>query len=208
MYEYPSIRNTRKIPCVEGIAFDKIDGSNFRAKWSYKSGFTLFGTRTQLVDGTTPYWNNVVELFQQTIAEPLHESLSKNFRDEKQAIVFSEFYGENSFAGRHVEERHKLITFDIYLEKAKKFLLPQDFIDFTKEANVEIPRVVYRGKNDAVLVARVRKDEFNTPEGIIFKGSKRVGNFSGGVLQCKIKTWAYIEKLKEIYKDNWEKYGE
>lgn len=208
MYEYPSIRNTRKIPCVEGIAFDKIDGSNFRAKWSHKSGFTLFGTRTQLVDGTTPYWNDVVTLFQKTIAEPLHQTLSDNFRDEKQAIVFSEFYGDNSFAGRHEEEPHRLITFDIYLDKSKKFLLPQDFIAIGNEAGVEIPRIVYRGKNDATLVARVRADEFKTPEGIIFKGSKRVGNFSGGVLQCKIKTWAYIDKLKAMFKEDWEKFGE
>lgn len=204
MYEYPSIRNTRKIPCVEG----KIDGSNFRAKWSFKSGFTLFGTRTQLVDGTTPYWNNVVELFQKTIADQLHQTFSDHFRNEKQAIVFSEFYGDNSFAGRHVDEPHRLITFDIYLEKYKKFLLPQDFISVANEANIEIPRIVYRGKNDAALVARVRKNEFNTPEGIIFKGKNRVGNFSGGVLQCKIKTWAYIDKLKEMFKEDWEKFGE
>lgn len=208
MYEYPSIRNTRKIPCVEGIAFDKIDGSNFRAKWSHKSGFTLFGTRTQLVDESTPYWNNVVKLFKETIAEPLHQSLSENFKREKQAIVFSEFYGENSFAGRHKEERHKLITFDILLEKSKKFLLPQDFISFTEEAGIEIPRVVYHGKNDYAFVQQVRKDDFNTPEGIIFKGKTRVGNFSGGVLMCKIKTYSYMDKLKEIFKDDWEKYSE
>lgn len=208
MYEYPSIRNTRKIPCVEGIAFDKIDGSNFRAKWSYKSGFTLFGTRTQLVDGSTPYWNNVVDLFQKTVAEQLHQSLSENFKNEKQAIIFSEYYGENSFAGRHQDEPHKLITFDIYLDKLKKFLLPQEFIALSKQSNIEIPRVVYRGRNDAELVECVRRNDFSTPEGIIFKSSKRVGSFSGGVLMCKIKTWAYIEKLKEMFKDDWEKYSE
>jgi hypothetical protein len=207
MYEYPSIRNTRRIPCVEGIAFDKIDGSNFRAKWSHKHGFTLFGTRTQLVDNTTPYWSNVIDLFKAEYAEPLHQTLSQNFKNEKQAIVFSEFFGENSFAGRHREERHKLITFDVMLEKNKKFLLPQDFVKVIGNA-VEIPRVVYRGKNDAGFVMQVRKNEFDTNEGVIFKGTSRTGSFSGGVLMCKIKTYSYLDKLKEMFKDDWEKYGE
>lgn len=207
MYEYPSIRNFKRIPTCDGIAFDKIDGSNFRAKWSFKSGFTLFGTRTQLVDDSSPYWNNVITLFKATIADPLHQTLSENFKNEKQAMVFSEFYGENSFAGRHQEERHKLITFDVMLDKSKKFLLPQDFIKIIGSA-VEIPRVVYEGKNDSDFIKRVRNNEFNTNEGVIFKGMNRIGSFSGGVLMCKIKTYAYLDKLKETFKEEWEKYGE
>jgi len=34
------------------------------------------------------------------------------------------------------------------------------------------------------------------------------GAFAGGIWMCKIKTQAYIDKLKEQFKDNWQQYGE
>lgn len=39
MVEYPSIQNSSKAPRKNCIAFEKLDGSNFRAKWTQKNGF-------------------------------------------------------------------------------------------------------------------------------------------------------------------------
>lgn len=55
MIEYPSIQNSSKAPRKNCVAFDKLDGSNFRAKWTAKRGFDTFGTRTQLIDETSEY---------------------------------------------------------------------------------------------------------------------------------------------------------
>lgn len=108
MIEYPSISNTKRVKFGDRvIVFDKIDGSNFRAKWNKKNGFCLFGTRTQLIDETTPYWSSVYELFMNTIADKLEIFCIKSKKDN--IVIFSEFYGDNSFAGHHVDEPHRLI---------------------------------------------------------------------------------------------------
>jgi hypothetical protein len=207
MIEYPSIANTKRVPFgMEVIVFDKIDGSNFRAKWTKKNGFCLFGTRTQLVDETTPYWNNIVSMFNETISEPLHKYLSSKKLDN--VVVFSEYYGENSFAGRHVDdEPHRLITFDLYDIKKKSFLHPESFISDIAPI-VETPKVLDRVKMSYELILKVRHGEYNVKEGVICKGIERKGNFSGGIPMYKIKTMEYLDKLKERFKDEWEKYAE
>lgn len=42
MIEYPEIINSSKAPRLACIAFDKLDGSNIRIKWTQKRGFDLF----------------------------------------------------------------------------------------------------------------------------------------------------------------------
>lgn len=208
MFEYPSMKNTKRAKFgSDGILFDKIDGSNFRAKWTRKKGFDLFGTRTQLIDETTPYWNNIISLFNSTIREPL----SKHFNDkmkQNSLIVFSEYYGDNSFAGRHKDdEDHRLITFDIYDDKNKVFMPPDVFINNLSNL-VEIPLVLDRTKLSFELIMDVRNGKYDVNEGVIFKELKRDGSFAGGVPMYKIKTMKYLDKLKDQFKDEWEKYGE
>lgn len=208
MKEYPSIQNSKKLPLnIPVIVFDKLDGSNFRAKWSPKKGFHLFGTRTQLISESTPYWGSVVTLFKETIEQPLHELFVKKFSKENNIIVFSEYYGENSYAGRHEEEVHEIVPFDILIEKTRKFLLPQHFIE-TINNSVKIPRVVYEGKITEEFIEKVRNGEFDNKEGVICKGMQTYGNYAGGVLMHKIKTYAYLESLKNRFGDEWSKYAE
>jgi len=197
MIEYPSIRTSAKIPRAKGIAFDKLDGSNIRVKWTSKKGFELFGTRTQLIDESAEFWGGVVKLFKEKYAQDIDKILAKNFKNDK-VILFSEFYGEDSFAGRHSDkkETYKIVPFDLYVEKQKKFLLPQEFIKMFSDT-VETPRVVHEGYIGTDLILRVRANEFNLTEGIIFKGTERYGYFSGGVLMCKVKTQEYLDKLKK-----------
>lgn len=145
MIEYPSMQNSSKAPRKECMVFEKLDGSNFRAKWTEKKGFTTFGTRTQLVDETTEYWGQVVALFRNTLEESLSKILEKECRNKRDAIVFGEFFGENSFAGRHEDEPHKVVPFDILIgHKQRKFVRPQDFVKLL-DGKVEIPRVISGG---------------------------------------------------------------
>lgn len=202
------MQNSSKAPRKECIAFDKLDGSNFRTKWTNKKGFSLFGTRTQLIDETSEYWGDMVKVFKRTIEEPLHECLKSNFTNEREIIVFGEYFGLNSFAGRHEDEEKKIVTFDILVgHKLRKFVNPKDFIKLTENV-VEIPRVVYRGNLNEEFIKNVREDKFDTFEGVICKGTQSAGNASGGIWMCKIKTQRYLDSLKEKFKDEWQKYAE
>lgn len=210
MKEYPSIINSSKAPKQECIAFDKLDGSNFRAKFNHKNGFCLFGTRTQLIDGSTPFWNRMINVFNNTLKNDLEIFFKrdKEFRNIKEIICFGEFFGDNSFAGLHDEtEVQKIVLFDVMLvnKGTYKFLLPQEFI---KKFNfIELPEVVYRGKLNDDFIQSVRNSE-SLNEGVICKGVERNGAFAGGVWQCKIKTQKYFDKLKGKFKEQADKYWE
>ena len=211
MIEYPSIPNSSKAPRLKCVAFDKLDGSNFRAKWTQKRGFDVFGTRTQLIDESDPFWGQMVTLFKNSVASALDDKFRKDktFRDEREIIVFSEFFGEQSFAGRHVEgDPKKIVVFDVLTgHKNRKFVKPMDFVREFHEI-VELPIVIYTGNLNEEFIAAVRRNDFNLNEGVICKGSIPVGNSVGGIWQCKIKTQAYFDRLKALYQENWEKYAE
>ena len=51
MKQYPKILYFDQAPINEQCyAFDKIDGSNFRAEWSKKRGWYKFGTRNTMIN--------------------------------------------------------------------------------------------------------------------------------------------------------------
>ncbi len=89
MIEYPSIINSSKAPRKACIAFDKLDGSNFRAKYTQKKGFHVYGTRTQSIDETSEMWGEMVTIFKrdhQKIFTDLFKT--KSYRDYREIIVF------------------------------------------------------------------------------------------------------------------------
>jgi hypothetical protein len=190
------------------IAFDKIDGSNFRAKYTQKEGFCLYGTRTQLINHETPFWGEMVTVFENTIKNELESIFKKEkeFRDFREIIVFGEFFGEDSFAGRHGNSEKKIILFDVLCgHKQRKFVLPQDFIKIFKD--FPIPRVIRRGNLNEFFIQEIREDK-DLMEGVICKGTERSGAFAGGVWQCKIKTNLYLQKLKENFGEEAKLYWE
>jgi hypothetical protein len=208
MIEYPSINNSSKAPRKECLAFNKLDGSNVRFKWTQKQGFSVFGTRTQLIDETTPYWGQVVDLFKSTLAAPLDKFFrtSKDYRDYREIICFGEFFGPDSFAGRHKDGSKKIVLFDILLgHKQRKLVLPQQFIkDFSF---IETPEVVYRGVLNDSFIESVRNST-TLNEGVICKGVERSGAAFGGVWMAKIKTRSYFDRLRGEFPDDYNKYWE
>ncbi len=210
MLEFPSIINSSKAPRKHCIAFDKLDGSNFRAKFTQKQGFHVFGTRTQLIDETSEFWGDMVKVFKDKLESPLYELFkkSKDFRDYREIIVYGEYLGENSFAGRHEpNEDHEIIIFDVLLgHKQRKFLKPREFIKIIGK-EVSIPDVVHEGNLNDEFIKTIRENT-TLKEGVICKGTEPSGAFAGGVWTCKIKTQAYLDKLKNKFGDEWEKYGE
>ena len=111
-----------------------------------------------------------------------------------------ELYGEHSFAGQHApKDKKKVALFDVMVDGA--FLPPDQFIQFFQPFN--IPKVVFQGKFSGQLFVDVRNGKYPVSEGVVVKGV--VG---GQVYMAKIKTEAYLQKLKDKFQDNWKNYWE
>jgi len=146
----------------------------------------------------TNYEDDLISLFQN------NSELNKY----KEIVIFGEFIGENSFAGRHEDEPHDIIFFDILCgHRQRKFLKPQDFIRTISDI-VPVPKIVYEGALTDEFINYVRQNKFSLKEGVICKGIETNGAFVGNTWMCKIKTNDYIQKLKNLFGEEWAKYGE
>lgn len=211
MIEYPTILPSSRAPRQSCIAFEKLDGSNIRVKYTQKKGFSLFGSRTQLIDQTHPHLGAICGIFFKDFEAPLTEIIEKNWPDEREVIVFGEFFGDKSFAGWHdlADTTKRFVLFDIMVgHKNRKFILPQEFIKLC-QGKVAIPRVVYEGNLNDQFIQSVREGDYGVEEGVVCKGKQRSGAARGGVWMAKIKTEKYLDALfNKFGQDGVAKYGE
>lgn len=206
MYQYPSIQGPNKAPHLPCMAFEKIDGSNLRFEWARKRGWTKFGTRHCLFDGSDETFGPAIGMFMDKYAEQIEKAVrdSKEYRNADRLTAFAEFFGQQSFAGQHVSGDPKdIVLFDLHVFK-KGTLGPREFVNLL--GHLDIARLVYEGILNDTLVGDVRAGKFSTRqasnEGVVCKGG------SGHHLWMrKIKTQSYMDRLKASFKD-WEKYGE
>jgi hypothetical protein len=212
MIEYPSIMSSAKAPREPCIAFDKLDGSNVRVKYTGNKGFHLFGSRTQMFDKGHPFLGAAVDIFYRDFENPLVDLIEDNFPNEREVIAFLEFFGDQSFAGWHEpnDPTKRLVCFDIMVgHKNRKFLMPQEFVKLTEKYKVTAPRVMYVGNLNEQLITDVRSGKYAVTEGVVCKGTQKTGAHRGGIWMCKIKTQAYLDKLFNRYGDEGlKKYGE
>ena len=211
MIEYPHIMLSSKAPREACIAFEKLDGSNCRVKYTNKKGFCLFGSRTQMFDKGHPFLGDAVDIFYKKYEDKLVDLIEKNFPHEREVIAFLEFFGPNSFAGWHEPSDPKdLVLFDIMVgHKNRKFLMPQEFIDLTASVEAPTPRVVYVGNLTEQFIQDVRDGKYNVIEGVVCKGAGRTGAHRGGMWMAKIKTKAYFDRLNVKFGEKEAKqYGE
>lgn len=211
MVEYPSISSSSKSPRQHCIAFEKYDGSNIRVKYTKKKGFNLFGSRTQLFDKSHPLLGEAIDIFYKQFDDALVDLIEDNWPNEREVIAFFEFFGEKSFAGNHEKNDPKsLVLFDLMIgHKNRKFLLPQDFVNFTAPLKIEIPKVIYNGNLNDQFIQDVREGKYNVFEGVVCKGTKRTGAARGNVWMAKIKTKKYLELIfVRLGEDGIKKFGE
>lgn len=194
MKAYPSIASStgKSFRAFEAHVFDKLDGSNLRWEWSPKRGWYKFGTRHRLFDETDEVFGCAVEIFRKEFAEPLEEFAR---RERWQGCVaFTEFWGENSFAGLHDPKEEKNLSL-IDLAVYKMGLMdPREFV----ELGAIVPTASYLGKFNWTrgFVERVRSGEVDgvTFEGVV--GKLMVGRKS---VMAKAKTSAWIDKVRALY---------
>lgn len=134
MKEYPSIAGSTGQAFVDlgdAYVFDKLDGSNLRFEVALKKGLVKQGTRRRLFDLSDPVFAEAIAVFNSTLLESV-QKLIKDNRWER-TIVFTEFWGENSFAGLHeASDKKHLSIFDINPYK-KGILGPREFLKLTEK---------------------------------------------------------------------------
>lgn len=225
MKEYNSIPRFFDDGTLRGeqvVAFNKLDGQNFRVKYTPKGAtkqqFTMFGSRHQYVDENTENFGDAVRFFKAKYEDILREIIVNNsgkkgvFNGVEELTLFFEWYGDNSFAGFHQpnDTMHLAMT-DMFLKK-KGYIEPPTFIDlFGKDDRIETPEVIYIGKLDMDFVNSIVNNDWtkegcqypNVKEGVVIKRSTLM---KGQRLpMCKVKTNWWIEKLHAtVPKEKWK----
>ncbi|MFY9222334.1 MAG: RNA ligase family protein [Blastocatellia bacterium] len=209
---YPKIPDSRNSPTKTCIAFKKYDGTNLHWVWERELSWYGFGTRRDRFDldaqgikdfnQAHPGLEQSSEIFLENFAKPLETIFLENpkYQTSPEIIVFTEFFGPNSFAGMHKKEDAKeLVMFDVQTDK--EIISPDEFIiDF---AELNIAEVVYKGKLTGKFKDDVREGKYDVVEGVICKGGK-----GDDLWMVKVKTYEYLEKLKQAFADDWENYWE
>jgi hypothetical protein len=218
MKEYPSISAAGHLLAQSAagylgrpfVAFDKLDGSNIRAEWDRKKGWHLFGSRRRLLDAAQPFLGQAIRL----ILDGYGDGLARVFTDvpalqkPQAATAYFEFFGPHSFAGQHdpevlrvpSNEPFQVVLIDVNLHK-RGFVSADEFVE--NFGHLGIPRVVHSGELTREFIADVRAGRFGTPEGIVCKGGEGHGRW-----MAKVKTTAYLKRLRAFFQDDWEKYWE
>lgn len=214
MLHYPKIPGSRNAPDGRCIAFEKYDGTNLHWEWDRDFGWHSFGPRREEFNLTESgidlfarkhaHLRESVEEFWDTLAGEVEKVFREhsNYREFHSLKIFTEFFGPNSFAGLHKEDDPKeLRLFDVWAEPFG-MIGPERFLsDF---GHLRAARVVYQGKLTGKFAEDVRQGKYGIAEGVVCKGG-----FGGAdIWMVKIKTYAYMERLKRAFADRWEEYWE
>lgn len=199
---YPKIPENSNKFLGKCIAFEKLDGTNMHWIRTPDVGWNLFGTRrTQFTlddQGIAEFQKEHPELaeapyiFQRAFVgiagDPPHK-----------LTLFTEFLGENSFAGSHQpNDKKRLVLFDAMVND--KLLTPKEFLDAFATFNppeeyddeFDLPAIIYSGKYNGQFADDVRKGKYPVKEGVVVKGI-----VDGEVFMTKVKTKAYIKRLEK-----------
>ena len=224
MKEYNSIKKFCDDETLHGeqvVAFNKLDGQNFRVKYNTKGAnkhqFTLFGSRTQLVDETTENFGEAVKFFKANYEDVLRKIIIENsgkksiFHNVEEITLFFEWYGDNSFAGFHQQgDKMHLALIDVFIKK-KGYIEPNTFIEVFYGKGVEVPEVIFKGKLDMNFVNSIVNNDWTNDdcqhprvkEGVVIK---RTTLLKGQRLpMCKVKTRWWLDKLHNSFSEEmWE----
>ncbi|PQO26333.1 RNA ligase family protein [Blastopirellula marina] len=214
MLHYPKIPGSKNAPLQRCVAFEKYDGTNLHWDWDRDFGWHAFGTRRDSFNLTEEgidqfrqrhaHLAECVALFYETLAEPLEQIFREqaDYKREQSCTAFAEFFGPNSFAGLHqAADPKELRLFDVATESSG-LLGPARFVD--DFAGLPIARVVYQGKLTGKFADDVRQGKYDIDEGVVCKG----GGDGEAHWMVKIKTDAYLARLKLAFAERWEDYWE
>jgi hypothetical protein len=214
MLHYPKIPGSKDAPSGRCVAFEKLDGTNLHWDWDRDFGWHAFGTRRDAFNLTPegiaafhtahPGLEEAAPAFLATLAEPLEQVFRDHpgYRAFAAVQAFTEFLGPNSFAGTHQPgDPKEVVLFDVSAD-GFGMIGPRRFVaDF---GHLSTPRVIYEGKLTGAFMEAVREGKHNVAEGVVCKG----GTGGTDVWMVKVKTYAYLERLRRSFGDRWQDYWE
>jgi hypothetical protein len=178
--------------------FDKLDGSNIRSEWNPKRGFSKFGSRTQLIDQSSPLGKLSIPLIKNQ--EDIFDQIFRKTRVQE-ATCFFELFGPSSFAGVHKwdEQGFQVVLFDVSLYK-QGLMPPKQFLE-AFGGIVPIPNLVHVGN----VTDSFEQDVWNgmvpgvTFEGVVCKGAPLKNGYPPHMFKLKSQRW--VDKVKSLYTD-------
>ncbi len=190
MKQYPTIQKEIRRD-LSIYAFDKLDGSNIRAEWTKKTGFSKFGSKKVLIDASSEHLGEATTLVQSKYADDLAAIFVKQRWDK--VTCFFEFFGPNSFAGQHADEEHDVVLIDINPHK-RGFLPPREFLKVFRD--IAMARLLHLGNANKTFEESVRNGEL---EGMTFEGVVcKINHKPQHRTMFKIKSAAWIKRLREF----------
>jgi hypothetical protein len=176
-----------------------------RAEWSAKRGWYKFGSRHRIFDKSDNHFGHTIKLFKEKYGDSLSKILKEVYKVDG-GIAYYEYFGPNSFAGKHLQSDidnglMELVLFDINIKK-KGFVGPTEFLDIFK--SVPKAHLVYEGLINQVFIEEVKRGKHlsDEAEGVVVKWGE------GHKLEMgKIKTNAWLAKVKNVYGEHWRKYA-
>lgn len=205
---YPKMPDSKNCMLKQCVVFEKYDGTNIHWVTVPGYGWTDYGTRRDRF----PLNSKGIEQFENSHKElagidklwdpdgKLEKHLAEAYGSANEIVVFTEYFGANSFAGAHnSQDKMELVIFDVQIDGV--VLAPQEFIE--KLAGFNIARVLYKGKYSGRIFDDVREGKYNVKEGVVVKGL-----VDNEVYMVKIKTNSYLERLKRSFGDLWSEYWE
>lgn len=199
MKQYNSIPHWNKGPFgLHTIAQTKYDGTSMRFEYGSKSKkWYKFGTKGVMIDRKCDIYGEGIDIFLNKYGDDLIRTFEKKYPKVLSVVVFAEFFGENSFAGQHeLTDQKDLCLFDVSLYK-RGIIDVYEFMD--NFGHLDVPPVIYEGEYNMELVNKVRKNIYNLDEGLVCKGIIKTRKDKDQVYSCKIKTDAWLQKVRELY---------
>ncbi len=209
MLRYPKMPGPAGAQLGPCVAFEKLDGTNVFWEWVARR-WTSFGLRSGgylwTPEGIGEFRAKhapqaaAPDVFAEALADPLAERLG-TMAPAGRSVAFTELLGTGSFAGAHkLGDDMRLVLFDVWLD-GHGFLGPERFLEAF--GALPVPRVLFRGKFGGKLTEDVRAGKYGVAEGAVIKGGD-----GHTVWMAKVKTQAYLDRLKTSFGDRWEDYWE
>ena len=218
MKHYDSIPRIQDDGTLKGETvwgFNKLDGQNFCVTYNCrKKTWGPYGSRTVTVDENSEQFGPVVKWFNASNYSGILSSIVKDNSGKKQVFngvdevtFFFEWYGENSFAGKHQEgdEMH-LALIDVFLKK-KGYMEPDDYYNLFNNSGIEIPELIYKGPLNEEIIRCVQECDWTKSsdvlgtikEGVVFKRSTLMKGQRRPSVKVKTKWW--LNKLHSMYSE-------
>ncbi len=218
MKHYDSIPRIQDDGTLKGdmvVGYNKLDGQNFCVTYNCrKKTWGPYGSRTVTVDENSEQFGDTVKFFNNSGYKEILEKIIKEHSGKKDVFTgideitfFFEWYGDNSFAGKHQEgDEMRLALIDVFLKK-KGYMEPREYYNLFENSGIEIPELIYAGPLISDIVEKIQNNDWTQPdaefpdvkEGVVFKRSTLMKGQRRPSVKVKTKWW--LEKLHSLYSE-------